>query len=928
MTATLTLGHVTDKSVTVNFSFTSQSPQITKVSCFCEEHNPTGTVYTSRQFTFSATSSYSNSITWSGLTTNRQHKLYVRSYDANGNTVETTNILYPTTATTISLSSSGSGSRSASIDTGGNIDHYKITPSSSGNYTIYCESGIDTYGYLFDSSGTQLTSDDDSGTDSNFSMTYYLSASTTYYIRVKAYNTTTTGSYTVYVEKESSSSTTDDHSNTSSGATTISMSSSGVGSVSGSIETSGDVDYFKFTVPSGKGGTYWIYTTGSLDTKGWLYDSSQTELNYNDDNTTMGGSNNFGIEHTLTASRTYYVKVGAYSTNTGSYTLNIARQVVDDYGDNASSAYTITLASAGNTKTLSGSIEESADVDYFKFTPTISGTYKFYTSGSLDTIGTLYNSSNTQLTTNDDDSSNIGSGGRNFAFTYTLTANTTYYLKVGAYSNNTGDYTLNIVTPNSLPSDMSLLTQGNTTSNSIQILWSASSNTTNYCLEVYLAGTTTLVYSDYEIASDQTSYTITGLTANTAYDIKMYPKNANGNGNYSKLLSAKTTTGLPNAMGTLTTGTITPNSIQVKWSSVTGATSYALEVYHTATGTLVHSDYSIASNQTSYIINGLSNYVNYTIKMYPKNSYGNGSSSTIAVSTTNGLPSAPTNFTATSLTNGFNTSWSSVTNATSYSIESYHADTNVLIYSEYGITSTTHQITGLNSYVTYNLKLWAVNQYGYSTAVWLNGQRTKDGIPPTIHFNDSSGEGKVYVSWSAVDEQSGLRPQSTYSVYIGTANGAESTMKHVEYTTNTYYTFISDANGNEFVHGAKYWVRVYAYDIEANVGMTTAQITYYRTRPNNWNWWTDKVQGQPIGLQADEWNSFCTRVNQFRQYKKLDNYTFTEVTKGSTITASAMNQAVNAINAMVTTKLSTVAVGQLITASFYNQLRDKLNSIT
>jgi uncharacterized repeat protein (TIGR02543 family) len=71
----------------------------------------------------------------------------------------------------------------------------------------------------------------------------------------------------------------------------------------------------------------------------------------------------------------------------------------------------------------------------FKFTPSTSGKYYFYSIGSADTYGHLYSSpatSMTQLLSNDDGGENT-----NFQYSYSFSAGTTYYLGVRYYNNNT-----------------------------------------------------------------------------------------------------------------------------------------------------------------------------------------------------------------------------------------------------------------------------------------------------------------------------------------------------------------------------------------------------------------------------------------------------------------------------------------------------------
>ncbi len=80
-------------------------------------------------------------------------------------------------------------------------------------------------------------------------------------------------------------------------------------------------------------------------------------------------------------------------------------------------------ASNGNSYTVN--ITTGGQVVYFKFRPTTSGTYTIQSTGSGDTYATLYNSSKSSLTYNDD-----GGNGNNFLISYSMTAGNTYYIAV------------------------------------------------------------------------------------------------------------------------------------------------------------------------------------------------------------------------------------------------------------------------------------------------------------------------------------------------------------------------------------------------------------------------------------------------------------------------------------------------------------------
>lgn len=78
----------------------------------------------------------------------------------------------------------------------------------------------------------------------------------------------------------------------------------------------------------------------------------------------------------------------------------------------------------------------------FPFTPKHSGTYKFYSSGTYDTKGFLYNSAHEQLSYNDDGPS-LSNG--NFSITYDLQKGQTYYINACLFSKGrVGSFKLNI----------------------------------------------------------------------------------------------------------------------------------------------------------------------------------------------------------------------------------------------------------------------------------------------------------------------------------------------------------------------------------------------------------------------------------------------------------------------------------------------------
>jgi hypothetical protein len=101
------------------------------------------------------------------------------------------------------------------------------------------------------------------------------------------------------------------------------------------------------------------------------------------------------------------------------------------------------------------------------------------------------------------------------------------------------------------------------------------------------------------------------------------------------------------------------------------------------------------------------------------------------------------------------------------------------------------------------------------------------------------------------------------------------------------------------------------------------------TRPQDWLWTTlsptattytfGKLRANLVS--ADEWNSFCEKINQFRTYKNLPTASFTTAVTNSDFTSSIYEQARTAINAMATVNNPSGFYSKLVA------LKDTLNSI-
>ncbi len=135
-----------------------------------------------------------------------------------------------------------------------------------------------------------------------------------------------------------------------------------------------------------------------------------------------------------TATTTYRITVTSADGRTASDSATVtvtASPPTDDHGDTPAEA---TALSAGSS--VQGRIETGDDVDYFRLQIPAQSDVEIYTSGSLDTVGSLRDSSNAVIDGNDD-----GGTGTNFRIARRLAAGV-YYIAVSSFGSGTGSYTL------------------------------------------------------------------------------------------------------------------------------------------------------------------------------------------------------------------------------------------------------------------------------------------------------------------------------------------------------------------------------------------------------------------------------------------------------------------------------------------------------
>ena len=275
------------------------------------------------------------------------------------------------------ISTSAKDSQNISLD-GRNIKYYLYEPTEYSAFMVHTNSNYDTYMYLYDENLNQITYNDDSGVRLNAKISYTFALNTRYYIGIRAYSSSVSGTATLKIEKELKDTQT--------------------------VTINGKTIMLFAYIPTTTG-QYSFDTTSSYDTYMYLYDANMNQIAYDDDS---GIGVNSCISTTLSSDTLYYVGVRAYSSSvTGNVTLRIVRDL-----------------KASQSVNLDG-----RNIVVYSFTPTATRSYYIQTTGSYDTYMYLYDANMNQIAYDDD-----GGDSLNAAISITLSRGTKYYIGVRAYS--------------------------------------------------------------------------------------------------------------------------------------------------------------------------------------------------------------------------------------------------------------------------------------------------------------------------------------------------------------------------------------------------------------------------------------------------------------------------------------------------------------
>lgn len=242
--------------------------------------------------------------------------------------------------------------------TAGDVDWFKFEVMQTGLVAIYSQGNVNLSMWVYNESGYQLDYNNNSGADYNF-WSYRQYGPGIYFIRVEAtggYSSgAQTGDYTLTLRTQESAPLITDS------------------NVSGQL-TRGSIDFYR--IPVEQTGLLEIYTTGTTDTTGILFNEAGDRVP-NMFNANSGAGSNFHLSRTPTQPSTYLLMIYDGGSVVGAYEAFILRP---------------RLAEELTESPLTRNLAPLGDVDHFTFEVPEYGTVRFWTTGAIDTRCQLYDS--------------------------------------------------------------------------------------------------------------------------------------------------------------------------------------------------------------------------------------------------------------------------------------------------------------------------------------------------------------------------------------------------------------------------------------------------------------------------------------------------------------------------------------------------------
>lgn len=302
------------------------------------------------------------------------------------------------------------------------------------------------------------------------------------------------------------------------------------------------------------------------------------------------------------------------------------------------------------------------------------------------------------------------------------------------------------------------------------------------------------------------------------------------------------------------------------------------------------------------------------------------------------LPSTPSDsVTAKRIDGGFDLSWGSSTNATSYDLSYYYKINNIKTgATSKSVSRTSTTLTDLNYGYTYYFSVQGVNSHGFSDYTTENPATVAPKIPTLSSSNITSSSVRINVSgmtgrWNKI------------TIYQYASNGTTLIASGTIYSGgNMYLDFTNLVSGTTYIFKAKSTVTTDQGNsldsLNLSSGLSVTASSYQR--PLNWSWTAAEInafqnKGPVTTLTYLRWNLFLDKVEAFIDYYNARYGTgvgsvlaYKMNLSNRALTATAFNKIRFSIGSMKPTGISTVYTGDTVYGSYFITLANSLNGIS
>ncbi len=312
--------------------------------------------------------------------------------------------------------------------------------------------------------------------------------------------------------------------------------------------------------------------------------------------------------------------------------------------------------------------------------------------------------------------------GATVSYTITgLTAGTYYPLRVRAFvksGENTVYSAWKTGSANTAPSNMTGFKLASRGVNSVKLSWTKNTSASGYQVGVYKGGK----WVNYTVnGNGTTSYTVSGLSAGTKYNVRVRAYKTNGSSTIYGAWKTGSVNTAPSNMSGFKLASRGVNSVKLSWTKNTSASGYQVGVYKG--GKWVN--YTVKGNgTTSYTVSGLSAGTKYSVRV---RAYKTSGSSTIyGAWKTGSVNTSPSNMTGFKLksktTSSMTLQWSKNSSATGYQLQ-IQKNGKWVSYTIKSAKTTSYTIKSLVKNTKYSVRIRAYKTSGSSTiyGAWKNG---------------------------------------------------------------------------------------------------------------------------------------------------------------------------------------------------------------